>query len=302
MIRQPRITGRHPAVDEARDRLVANLPAYERRVDLAGISTAVLEGGEGDPLVLLHGQGEFAATWGPVLPALAATHRVVVPDLPGHGASGIGDGMLDERRVAAWLGELLDDACRDVTPVLSGRLLGGAIAMRFAVERGERLRGFVLVDSMGLAPYRPSPGFALAMVRFIARPTPRSRDRMFERCFVDHDQVRQRTGELWDPLAAYGLERARSPELKAAMRRLMPRVGVPAIPPEDLNRIVAPVTLIHGRHDLQVPIRVAERASARHGWPLHVIEGAADDPAVEQPDEFLRAFYAALGTTDERTS
>ena len=44
-----------------------------------------------------------------------------------------------------------------------------------------------------------------------------------------------------------------------------------------------PTTLIWGRHDLATPLRVAEAASARYGWPLHVIEDAADDPPVERP-------------------
>ena len=41
---------------------------------------------------------------------------------------------------------------------------------------------------------------------------------------------------------------------------------------------------------------MAEAASLRHGWPLHVIEDCADDPPVEQPAAFLRALRAALGT------
>jgi hypothetical protein len=40
---------------------------------------------------------------------------------------------------------------------------------------------------------------------------------------------------------------------------------------------------------------VAEAASARYGWPLHVIEGARDDPFFEQPEAALRALRAALG-------
>ena len=55
---------------------------------LAGISTAVLEGGEGPPVVLLHGPSANATHWMRVLPGLARGHRVIAPDLPGHGASG----------------------------------------------------------------------------------------------------------------------------------------------------------------------------------------------------------------------
>ncbi len=49
---------------------------------------------------------------------------------------------------------------------------------------------------------------------------------------------------------------------------------------------------------LQVPLKVAERASERYGWPLHVIDGARDDPAAEQPEEFVRALRSALAHQD----
>jgi hypothetical protein len=50
-------------------------------LQLAGVSTAVLEGGDGPPIVLL--QGEFAAVWMRVIPELVTTHRVIAPGLPG---------------------------------------------------------------------------------------------------------------------------------------------------------------------------------------------------------------------------
>ena len=72
--------------DRAREQLLAATPATEQRLVLAGISTAMLIGGDGPPIVLLHGPGEFAFTWLRVIPELAKTHRIIVPDLPGHGA------------------------------------------------------------------------------------------------------------------------------------------------------------------------------------------------------------------------
>lgn len=52
-----------------RDRILAPIPLQDRRIQAAGISTAVLEGGDGPPLVLLHGPDEFGATWARVIPA-----------------------------------------------------------------------------------------------------------------------------------------------------------------------------------------------------------------------------------------
>jgi pimeloyl-ACP methyl ester carboxylesterase len=75
----------------------------------------------------------------------------------------------------------------------------------------------------------------------------------------------------------------------------MREVAVPTIPPADLERIAVPTTLIWGRHDPVMRLRVAEAASERYSWPLYVIEHAGDDPSIEQPEAFLRALHATLG-------
>lgn len=46
------------------------------------------EGSQGEPVVLIHGLGGYVENWLPSFDALAAQHRVVAVDLPGHGRSG----------------------------------------------------------------------------------------------------------------------------------------------------------------------------------------------------------------------
>jgi pimeloyl-ACP methyl ester carboxylesterase len=160
----------------------------------------------------------------------------------------------------------------------------------------------VLVGALGLGPFRPAPGFAFALIRHVARPTERSHDRLWQQCTVDLDGVRDQMGEDWEQFAAYNLDRARSPGAKAALRTLMGEVGVPAIPPQDLSRIAVPTTLIWGRHNRGLRLRVGEAASARYGWPLHVIDDAGDDPALEQPEAFLEVLRPALGRPVRETT
>lgn len=125
--------GARPARIDARERLLAGLDVEERRLALAGVSTAVLQRGDGHPIVLLHGPGEFAAKWWQVIPALAERHRVVAPDLPAHGATQTPESPLDEARAFAWLEALIAHTCPS-RPTLVGHVLGGAIAARFAAE------------------------------------------------------------------------------------------------------------------------------------------------------------------------
>ncbi len=149
-----------------RSRLLAGLPVEEHRLSLAGISTSVLVGGEGSPLILLHGPGESSLWWLRAIPRLVTTNRVIVPDLPGHGESVFTGGVADASLILPWLGELIEQTCPS-PPVLVGNILGGSIAARFAIRRGEQIRRLVLVDSLGLGKFRPAPKFAFGLLRFM---------------------------------------------------------------------------------------------------------------------------------------
>jgi pimeloyl-ACP methyl ester carboxylesterase len=276
---------------DAREKLLQGLPVRERLLDLAGVSTAVLEGGDGAPLVLLHGPGESAVKWLRIIPELVKTHRLVAPDLPAHGASEAPDGLLDGDRLLEWLDELIERTCPSA-PVLVGHVLGGALAARFAIDRGDRLGRLVLVDALGLGRFRPAPRFVLTMLGFQARPSERTYQRFMRQCSFDLDALREQMGGRWEPFVSYNLELARAKSTKSA-GRLFRELGIPRIPTEDLARIAVPTSLIWGRHDRALRLRIAEVASNRYGWPLHVIEDCADDPPRDQPEAFLRALRAA---------
>lgn len=62
--------------------------------------------------------------------------------------------------------------------------------------------------------------------------------------------------------------------------------------------------LLWGRDDRMVPVHLAEMAAARLGWPLHVIDGAAHAPHIEQPEPFVAALLSAIHapTSPDRSS
>jgi pimeloyl-ACP methyl ester carboxylesterase len=280
--------------DDLRRRLLAGAPVAERQLDLAGVSTAVLEGGEGPPVVLLHGQGGWAGVWLPVMADLARDHRVVAPDLPGLGASRVNGHPPDTGRVLAWLGELLDRTC-PAPPVLVGVSLGGSIAARFAAAHGDRLSGLVLVSMGGLVgKVRIPPAMLLALVRHGLRPTERTAMGMLRQVSVDVDRVQRRMGDRWAPFRAYSLELARTPSVRRANRNLLRELGLRQLPPEEVARIDVPTSLIWGRQDRVMPLAAAEEAGARYGWPLDVIDDAGHFLGADQPEAFLQAVRRAL--------
>jgi pimeloyl-ACP methyl ester carboxylesterase len=261
----------------------------EQQMVLAGVSTAVLQGGEGPEVVLLHGPGGSAVHWLRVLPDLTATNRVIAPDLPGQGSSVILDGPPD---VLEWLDELIDRTCES-KPALVGYALGGAIAAHFAAQRGDRLGALVLVDALGLAPFEPAPEFGAALHAFLAEPTGASHDELWRNCARDLDGLRADMGDTWDAFKAYNLDRASSPHVRAALDDLM-EIFLEPIEPQRLARIGVPTTLIWGREDTATPVAVAEQTCARYGWDLSVVENCAGDPAIEQPLAFVQALRRVL--------
>jgi pimeloyl-ACP methyl ester carboxylesterase len=95
-------------------------------------------------------------------------------------------------------------------------------------------------------------------------------------------------------MKAYNLDRAENRSVSASLQALMEQFGFSAIPEEAVARIAVPTSLIWGRHDSIVPLSVGQSASARYGWPLQVIENAGNEPAIEQPQAFLRALRTAI--------
>jgi pimeloyl-ACP methyl ester carboxylesterase len=244
-------------------------------------------------MVLLHGQGGFAAHWVRVMPRLVETHRVVAPDLPGLGRSEVRSGRLDEPGVVAWLGELIAQTCVE-PPALVGVSLGGALAARFALENDDRVDRIVLVNSGGLGRARPAPGALVALARYRIRRSPKNFDRIMRYMVVDSNGLRDEWRDRWAAFEAYDMDRTAQRSVRAAARQLLLRINAPRIPPDKLRSIGVPVALIWSRRDRITRFQIAEEASKRFGWPLYPIDDCGHFVIGERPGAFLQALQAAM--------
>jgi pimeloyl-ACP methyl ester carboxylesterase len=100
-------------------------------------------------------------------------------------------------------------------------------------------------------------------------------------------------GALRDPawmvaFDAYTLSRATVPHVKRTMRHLF-GTCTKRVADGELRRIGVPTALLWGRHDRFVPLRLAEEAASRLGWPLHVLDATGHVPHIERPEAFLDA-------------
>lgn len=144
-----------------------------RFVRAANLDWHVQMMGEGPDVLLLHGTGASTHSWRDVAPLLARTHRVIAPDLPGHGFTAMpGSSGLSLRGMAAAVAGLLD--VLGAKPVAGiGHSAGGAVLATMAIEGGARPSAIVAING-ALMPIRHAGLFApLARLLFLNPVAPR---------------------------------------------------------------------------------------------------------------------------------
>jgi len=120
-------------------------PTLDARWDeVEGLRLHACAGGDGPPVVLVHGYGVSGRYMLPLAGALAGSCSVYVPDLPGHGRSDPPHGPLGIAELARALGDWLDVVGLE-RPVLLGSSMGCQVVTELAVRRPERAGPLVLV-------------------------------------------------------------------------------------------------------------------------------------------------------------
>lgn len=275
-----------------RQQMLAGVPAMARTIRVDGVATAVIEAGDGPPLLLLHGGIECGgAMWAPVLSQLAEHHHVVVPDIPGLGESAPA-ARLDADTFGRWVAALVDQLGLEQPTVVAHSLIGSLTA-RFATHDAGLISHLVIYAAPAIGAYRMPLRLRYTAVRFAIRPSARNAERFDRFALLDLDATRRRDPSWYAAFDSYTRARAREPHVKKTMRQLI-STATKRIPDTDLAHMRVPTTLLWGRHDRMVPLAMAEAAARRHGWPLHLIEDAAHAPHIEQPDAFVDTLAGIL--------
>jgi pimeloyl-ACP methyl ester carboxylesterase len=151
-------------------------PAFEvHEANLHGHRAVYRTVGSGPTVVLIHGMINSSRHWQPVAERLAVSHRVVAPDLIGHGDSATPRGDYSLGAHAASIRDLLTTIGVERATIV-GHSLGGGVAMQFFYQFPQRTERLVLISSGGLGREvtpllrgAALPG-ASALLRLAARP------------------------------------------------------------------------------------------------------------------------------------
>jgi pimeloyl-ACP methyl ester carboxylesterase len=235
---------------------------------------ALEDRGSGHALLLLHGWGVSSELFAPILDALQDGHRLIVPDLPGFGATPEPDAPWSVHEYAAWCVALLD-RLGVKTCDLIGHSNGGRIGIVIAATYPGRVRRMVLAGSAGIRPRRTWT----AVVRVRSYKALRAA----ERASLLPAALRRAAGRNADRRGSADY-RAVSGVMRGTLVRIVNEDLRTLLPHLDL-----PVLLIWGDHDSETPLddgRLMERLIPDAG--LVVFEGAGHYAYLEQPGRFCR--------------
>jgi pimeloyl-ACP methyl ester carboxylesterase len=269
----------------------------ERFAKLRGCRLRYLVGGEGEPLVLLHGLGGAAANWLAMVPLVLPGRRLLVPELPGHGGSSPLPAAPSLNAFADPIALLIEREGLAPAPV-AGHSLGGAIGLRLAIRRPDLVTALVLAAGAGISSGTRSARYALTITGILkpGRKIAPHRGRVARSALLKR-LVFGRWGAADPPalppdlveafLAGPALHTDTVSAAKALMRD---------DPRSDLDRVRCPSLVLWGARDNQLPVGDAFDYARRLRARLRVIADCGHLLIAERPEacaDAIRSFLAA---------
>jgi pimeloyl-ACP methyl ester carboxylesterase len=123
---------------------------HQKWVHVAGTPVNVIDLGQGDPIVFIHGLGGSWVNWLENLPHFAREHRVIAMDLPGFGHSPLPADKISISGYGRIVDGLLDELGIE-RAVIVGNSMGGFIGVEIALQFATRVEKLVLISAAGLS-------------------------------------------------------------------------------------------------------------------------------------------------------
>ena len=244
-----------------------------------------IERGSGPPLLLVHGLMVTGEMFDPVVERFATEHRVIVPDLRGHGRSRRLPPPYTARQLAADLSRLLDHLGIASAAVL-GYSEGGAIAQQLALDHPTRCNRLVLGCTFAFNMATPREQVEGHLLPFLVRVLGPER---FAR-FVVSQGAKELGKERADWLVGLMAHQDRK-LMVSAWEETMAFDSRPR-----LAEIACPTLVVAGSADQAVPMHHARMLhDGIRGSKLVVIAGARHTLIWTHPDELVRVTEDFLG-------
>ena len=261
---------------------------------VAGVDIHWAEIGRGPPLVLLHGLTDSHRTWAKVAPRLAQSHRVLMPDLAGHGLSGRPDASYALDWHADMMGKWLDALGLDQVDLV-GHSFGGGVAQWILLQRRARIRRLGLVASGGLGR-DVSTALRLAAIPFVVEHL----GQPFMRAGTQIALRAAGAGFGADEIDLLAWMNSRPGSARALARTVRDVIGVSGQHRHFLDRAheigdLPPTALFWGDHDTVIPLQhAADTLEYLDHVTVTRFAGCGHFPHSQRPEEFGRALEGFL--------
>jgi pimeloyl-ACP methyl ester carboxylesterase len=261
------------------------LRGFEPRVaSVDGVRTRYFVGGQGPPLVVVHGLGGAAVNFTLLAPLLARRHRVLIPDLPGHGKTEPLERADDLTAYADHVAALAELEGMFPAPLI-GYSMGGVIALRLAVSRPKSVTALALVAAAGIVSVSRRAEIWLAVTGALRPAQIMTR---FRGTFARRPRLRWLPFGLWgavDPPAlapegVLGFLEGPSQHTDVGMAG---RALLRDDPRPDLDHVRCPVLLLWGSRDRLVPLVDGFEYARRLRAPIRTLPAAGHLLVGEQP-------------------
>lgn len=261
------------------------LRGFEPRVaSVDGVRTRYFVGGQGPPLVVVHGLGGAAVNFTLLAPLLARRHRVLIPDLPGHGKTDPLERADDLTAYADHVAALAELEGMFPAPLI-GYSMGGVIALRLAVSRPKSVTALALVAAAGIVSVSRRAEIWLAVTGALRPAQIMTR---FRGTFARRPRLRWLPFGLWgavDPPAlapegVLGFLEGPSQHTDVGMAG---RALLRDDPRPDLDHVRCPVLLLWGSRDRLVPLMDGFEYARRLRAPIRTLPAAGHLLVGEQP-------------------
>jgi 2-hydroxymuconate-semialdehyde hydrolase/2-hydroxy-6-oxo-octa-2,4-dienoate hydrolase len=263
---------------------VAGIVPEPRTIDAGGIETSYLEGGSGEPVIMLHGSGPGVsglANWQHNIGTLSQRFHVLAPDIVGFGATERPHDIIYSLRT--WTDHVwafLDAHDIEKTAIV-GNSLGGRIALQMATDQPDRITKMVLMGTPGVGMTLTD---GLAALRAYAPSHDAMRDLLRNYFAVDPAMITDELVEIRYEASiadgAYEAYRAMFFDPRHAGSEL-------GITENEVHAIATPTLLVHGREDSVVPMQVSvTMLGLLPNADLHVFSACGHWTQIERADEF----------------
>ena len=235
--------------------------------------------GKGDPILILHGWGSSIKSWERVVEKLSKTHSVIIPDMPGFGASSPPEKAWHGHDYENWVLEFIKSQHLQIPITFIGHSFGGGLAMKIAINHSELVDKLILIGAARLYVEKSLYKRAVSGIAKLGKKIER---------FIPFVEIVRR---VFYKIIVRERDYTR---VSGVMKETFVNIIKEDLTPQ-IHKIKAPTLIIWGSRDTATPLKNARFLEKNiSDSRLEIIKGAGHALNLEQPEKLAQIILEFL--------